>query len=563
MSKRISIILLSVTVLLAVWVFVSMLVINPQGDEVEERLAGQVASRLAEDEDFLEGVSSKVEEEIPGYITAWTESDAFKAILNDIKARMVAETVAGLLDGPMLDVLSDAAIVRLGTAEGAIQQPALDKLTARVAGQIEASYLEAQVIGVLEENKDALVDSFLKGMISAYTGLPAEERAAQIEAPVLEVYGRNEALFADDVQALIEAARPDIEAEVLALYAKYGKALADEINAQHEIADEVQAIVDANALDVEELTASIIARHDITEEVQAMIEEARPDIEAEVLALYAKYGEALADEIISKHVITAEVQTMIDNSLLTIETEILELAEEYGEDPVTEVIAQRVIMDEVQAMIDAAAPDIEELTAYIIAQHDITGEVQAMIEEARPDIEAEVLALYAKYGEALADEIIAKHVITDEVQAIIDANALDVEALTASIIAQHDITEEVSAMIEEAKEEPVDIEAEVLALYEKYGETLAAEIIQAHEDLIDYEALVDEAADRLKEEILALLEAGESEEEAVEAVASKYGIAAPVFGEAVTEEAGTEEYNEYRAAYKAEALSSVLAIIGE
>ena len=634
MSKRLSIVLLTVTVLVAVWTFVSMLVVDPMNDEaLSESVAEQAALLLVEDEDFLDGVSAKVEEAVPGYVAEWAESDAFRALLNDLKAQMVSETVAELMDGPMADVLADIALLRLGNEEGPVSKYAMERLTGKVAGTVDLLVqeslpdLEAEFLALYAKYGNSIAADVLarQDITDEVNALIAEakEEPVDLESEVLALYAKyGKALAADilshlditdevqamidesaidvdeltasiiaqhditaEVQAMIEDAKEepvDLESEIFALYAKYGRALAKDILSQLDITAEVQAMIDESAIDVDELTASIIAQHDITAEVQAMIEDAKeepvdlesevfalyakygralaadilsqlditdevqamidesaidvdeltasiiaqhdtevqamidantastlatvetmieesqPDLEKEVLLLYDKYAKALANEIISKHVITNEVQAMINASLLDLQNEIVALDEQYGSENISGLFEKNVILDEVQAMIDESALDVDELTASIIAQHDIEVQamidanttstlatVETMIEESQPDIEKEVLLLYDKYGKALANEIIAQHDITEDVQALIDANAVDTDALTAAILS------EVEVMIEDAKEEPIDLEAEVLALYAKYAKALADEIIAQHDITEDVQALID------------------------------------------------------------------------
>ena len=609
MSKRLSIVLLTVTVLVAVWTFVSMLVVDPMNDEaLSESVAEQAALLLVEDEDFLDGVSAKVEEAVPGYVAEWAESDAFRALLNDLKAQMVSETVAELMDGPMADVLADIALLRLGNEEGPVSKYAMERLTGKVAGTVDLLVqeslpdLEAEFLALYAKYGNSIAADVLarQDITDEVNALIAEakEEPVDLESEVLALYAKyGKALAADilshlditaEVQAMIEDAKEepvDLESEIFALYAKYGRALAKDILSQLDITAEVQAMIDESAIDVDELTASIIAQHDITAEVQAMIEEAKeepvdleseifalyakygralaadilsqlditaevqamidesaidvealtasiiaqhgigvqamidantastlatvetmieesqPDLEKEVLLLYDKYAKALANEIISKHVITNEVQAMINASLLDLQNEIVALDEQYGSENISGLFEKNVILDEVQAMIDASALDVDELTASIIAQHDIgvqamidanttstLATVETMIEESQPDLEKEVLLLYDKYGRALADEIIAQHDITADVQALIDANAVDTDALTASILS------DVEVMIEDAKEEPIDLEAEVLLLYAKYAKALANEIIAQHDITAEVQAQIDASA---------------------------------------------------------------------
>ena len=563
MSKRLSIVLLTVTVLVAVWTFVSMLVVDPMNDEaLSESVAEQAALLLVEDEDFLDGVSAKVEEAVPGYVAEWAESDAFRALLNDLKAQMVSETVAELMDGPMADVLADTALLRFGNEEGPVSKYAMERLTGKVAGTVDLLVqeslpdLEAEFLALYAKYGNSIAADVLarQDITDEVNALIAEakEEPVDLESEVLALYAKyGKALAADilsqlditaevqamidesaidvdeltasiiaqhditaEVQAMIEEAKEepvDLESEVFALYAKYGRALAKDILSQLDITAEVQAMIDESAIDVEALTASIIAQHDIGVQamidanttstlamVETMIEESQPDLEKEVLLLYDKYAKALANEIISKHVITNEVQAMINASLLDLQNEIVALDEQYGSENISGLFEKNVILDEVQAMIDESALDVDELTASIIAQHDIEVQamidanttstlatVETMIEESQPDLEKEVLLLYDKYGKALADEIIAQHDITEDVQALIDANAVDTDALTASILS------DVEVMIEDAKEEPIDLEAEVLALYAKYAKALADEIIAQHDITEDVQALID------------------------------------------------------------------------
>ena len=506
MGKKISIVLLTVTFLVAVWTFVSMLNVDPEEDvkaalAAEERIAGQVAARLLGDEAFLADVSAKVETAVPGYVAEWVSSDAFKAMINELKVKVVTETVATLMDGDMLNVIADAALARLAAEDSPMHQNALAALAGRVAGELD---IEAQVLAMLEEAKPGLIEAALAEVL----GIPAEEKAEIIEAAVLTVYENHQ----DEI--------------------------AEGIIAKHETAAETEAMIDSSLLSLraelaalnEEYTAKLL------EEVNLLIAQSRPDIEKEALALYEKYGDALSAEIIAKHDITAEVAALIEESKeapVDVELEVLALYEKYG----------------------------EALAAEIIAKHDITAEVAALIEESKEapvDVEAEVLALYEKYGEALSREIIAKHDITAEVAALIEESKeapVDVElevlalyekygdALAAEIISKHDITAEVAALIEESKEAPVDIEAEVLALYEKYGDALSAEIIAKHDITAELEALI--ASITVEEEAAASI------------------MASPAFGDAVVTETGSDEYNAYRSSLKSEALSQILSIIGE
>ena len=357
--KKLRIVLLAITAVIAVFSFSTMLAVRPgqhsavleaarerqrvpilsvtepletNTDQIaeEERIARLVADILISDDAFIGGVSDKVEAAIPGYITEWVESDEFSAIMDEALENSITEIVdrviAELVTDENIDYVASIVAERLGTSEEEVYVTAFSRIATRVLSMLTLPDgneldIESVVRSMYFANRDAIIYDVVSDAIAQYDELTTEEK--------IELLATDEqaaAIYADEREYIIA----DIVGSIIEQY----DALTTEEKIGLLATDEQAATIYADERDyiIADIIGAAVAEYDALTTDEKIEVLSADDI---ILALYGYNREALMDDIAYELVsriedLTAEEKAELFGSV-DVAAEVIELYEENKE----------------------------------------------------------------------------------------------------------------------------------------------------------------------------------------------------------------------------------------
>ena len=256
--KKLRIVLLAITAVLAVFSFSTMLAVRPgqhsavleaarerqrvpilsvtepletNTDQIaeEERIARLVADILLSDGAFIGGVSDQVEAAIPGYITEWVQSEEFAAImdkaLEDSISEIVDRVITELVTDENLDYVASIVADRLGTSEEEVYVAAFSRIATRVLSMLtlpdgDELDIESAVRSLYASNRDAIIYDIVSAAVAQYDALSTEEKIELLatDEQAVEIYAdEREFIISDIVDSIVEQYSALTTAEKIAI----------------------------------------------------------------------------------------------------------------------------------------------------------------------------------------------------------------------------------------------------------------------------------------------------------------------------------------------------------
>ena len=322
--KKLRIVLLAITAVLAVFSFSTMLAVRPgqhsavleaarerqrvpilsvtepletNTDQIaeEERIARLVVDILLSDEAFIGGVSDQVEAAIPGYITEWVQGEEFAAImdkaLEDSISEIVDRVITELVTDENLDYVASIVADRLGTSEEEVYVAAFSRIATRVLSMLtlpdgDELDIESAVRSLYASNRDAIIYDIVSAAVAQYDALTTKEKI--------------DLLATDDQAVDIYAAErdyiiSDIIAEAIAQY----DALTTEEKIELLATDEQAVEIYAAERDyiISDIISAAVAQYDALTTEEKIEVLAAEDI---IMALYGSNRDALMDDIVAE-----------------------------------------------------------------------------------------------------------------------------------------------------------------------------------------------------------------------------------------------------------------------
>ena len=413
--KKLRIVLLAITAVLAVFSFSTMLAVRPgqhsavleaarerqrvpilsvtepletNTDQIaeEERIARLVADILLSDEAFIGGVSDQVEAAIPGYITEWVQSEEFAAImdkaLEDSISEIVDRVITELVTDENLDYVASIVADRLGTSEEEVYVAAFSRIATRVLSMLtlpdgDELDIESAVRSLYASNRDAIIYDIVSAAVAQYDALSTEEKIELLatDEQAVEIYAdEREFIISDIVDSIVEQYSALTTEEKIAILSTDDQAV-DIYAAERDyiISDIIaEAIAQYGALTTEEKI-----------ELLATDEQA--------VEIYAAERDYIISDIISAAVAQYDALTTEEKiEVLAAEDIIMAL---YGSN-------RDALMDDIVAeLLSRIEPLTDEEKAALFGSADVEAEVIALYEANKEYIVEEFLdIILAKYG---------------------------------------------------------------------------------------------------------------------------------------------------------------------
>ena len=413
--KKLRIVLLAITAVLAVFSFSTMLAVRPgqhsavleaarerqrvpilsvtepletNTDQIaeEERIARLVADILLSDEAFIGGVSDQVEAAIPGYITEWVQSEEFATIMDKALEESISEIVdrviTELVTDENLDYVASIVADRLGTSEEEVYVAAFSRIATRVLSMLtlpdgDELDIESAVRSLYASNRDAIIYDIVSAAVAQYDALSTEEKIELLatDEQAVEIYAdEREFIISDIVDSIVEQYSALTTEEKIDLLATDDQAV-DIYAAERDyiISDIIaEAIAQYGALTTEEKI-----------ELLATDEQA--------VEIYAAERDYIISDIISAAVAQYDALTTEEKiEVLAAEDIIMAL---YGSN-------RDALMDDIVAeLLSRIEPLTDEEKAALFGSADVEAEVIALYEANKEYIVEEFLdIILAKYG---------------------------------------------------------------------------------------------------------------------------------------------------------------------
>ena len=413
--KKLRIVLLAITAVLAVFSFSTMLAVRPgqhsavleaarerqrvpilsvtepletNTDQIaeEERIARLVADILLSDEAFIGGVSDQVEAAIPGYITEWVQSEEFAAImdkaLEDSISEIVDRVITELVTDENLDYVASIVADRLGTSEEEVYVAAFSRIATRVLSMLtlpdgDELDIESAVRSLYASNRDAIIYDIVSAAVAQYDALSTEEKIELLatDEQAVEIYAdEREFIISDIVDSIVEQYSALTTEEKIAILSTDDQAV-DIYAAERDYI-------------ISDIIAEAIAQYDAltTEE---KIELLATDEQA--VEIYAAERDYIISDIISAAVAQYDALTTEEKiEVLAAEDIIMAL---YGSN-------RDALMDDIVAeLLSRIEPLTDEEKAALFGSADVEAEVIALYEANKEYIVEEFLdIILAKYG---------------------------------------------------------------------------------------------------------------------------------------------------------------------
>ena len=413
--KKLRIVLLAITAVLAVFSFSTMLAVRPgqhsavleaarerqrvpilsvtepletNTDQIaeEERIARLVADILLSDEAFIGGVSDQVEAAIPGYITEWVQSEEFAAImdkaLEDSISEIVDRVITELVTDENLDYVASIVADRLGTSEEEVYVAAFSRIATRVLSMLtlpdgDELDIESAVRSLYASNRDAIIYDIVSAAVAQYDALSTEEKIELLatDEQAVEIYAdEREFIISDIVDSIVEQYSALTTEEKIDLLATDDQAV-DIYAAERDYI-------------ISDIVSAAVAQYDAltTEE---KIELLATDEQA--VEIYAAERDYIISDIISAAVAQYDALTTEEKiEVLAAEDIIMAL---YGSN-------RDALMDDIVAeLLSRIEPLTDEEKAALFGSADVEAEVIALYEANKEYIVEEFLdIILAKYG---------------------------------------------------------------------------------------------------------------------------------------------------------------------
>ena len=516
--KKLRIVLLAITAVLAVFSFSTMLAVRPgqhsavleaarerqrvpilsvtepletNTDQIaeEERIARLVADILLSDEAFIGGVSDQVEAAIPGYITEWVQSEEFAAImdkaLEDSISEIVDRVITELVTDENLDYVASIVADRLGTSEEEVYVAAFSRIATRVLSMLtlpdgDELDIESAVRSLYASNRDAIIYDIVSAAVAQYDALSTEEKIELLatDEQAVEIYAdEREFIISDIVDSIVEQYSALTTEEKIAILSTDDQAV-DIYTAERDYI-------------ISDIVSAAVAQYD------ALTTEEKIDLLAtddQAVDIYAAERDYIISDIIAEAIAQYDALT-------------------------TEEKIELLATDEQAVEIYAAERDyiISDIISAAVAQYDALTTEEKIEVLAAEDI---IMALYGSNRDALMDDIVAE--LLSRIEPLTD--------------------EEKAALFGSA-----DVEAEVIALYEANKEYIVEEFL----DII------------LAKYGTTPSTASYEEPEPVEEPASRPIITVPVFDPtpSVSDDASAEEYMDARSSAREAEIARLLEYI--
>ncbi len=419
--KKLRIVLLAITAVLAVFSFSTMLAVRPgqhsavleaarerqrvpilsvtepletNTDQIaeEERIARLVADILLSDEAFIGGVSDQVEAAIPGYVTEWVQGEEFAAImdkaLEDSISEIVDRVIAELVTDENLEYVASIVAERLGTSEEEVYAAAFSRIATRVLAMLTLPDgnefdIESAVRSLYAANRDAIISDIVTAAVAQYDALTTEEKIDLLatDEQAVEIYAaEREFVISDIVDSIIEQYNALTTEEKIALLSTDDQAVEIYANERDYI--------------ISDIVAEAIAQYDAltTEEKIALL-----STDDQAVEIYANERDYIISDIVSAAVAEYDALTTEEKiEVLSAEDIIMAL---YGDN-------RDALMDDIVAELVSRVEGLtDEEKAALFGSADVEAEVIALYEANKEYIVEEFLdIILAKYGTTPATE---------------------------------------------------------------------------------------------------------------------------------------------------------------
>ena len=559
--KKLRIVLLAITAVLAVFSFSTMLAVRPgqhsavleaarerqrvpilsvtepletNTDQIaeEERIARLVADILLSDEAFIGGVSDQVEAAIPGYVTEWVQSEEFAAImdkaLEDSISEIVDRVIAELVTDENLEYVASIVAERLGTSEEEVYAAAFSRIATRVLAMLTLPDgnefdIESAVRSLYAANRDAIISDIVTAAVAQYDALTTEEKIDLLatDEQAVEIYAaEREFVISDIVDSIIEQYNALTTEEKIALLSTDDQAVEIYANERDYI--------------ISDIVAEAIAQYDAltTEEKIALL-----STDDQAVKIYANERDYIISDIVAEAIARYDALTTEEKiALLSTDDQAVEIYANERDYIISDIVAEAIARydaltteekiallstDDQAVEIYANERDfiISDIVSAAVAEYDaLTTEEKIEVLSAE-DI---IMALYGDNRDALMDDIVAE--LVSRVDGLTD--------------------EEKAALFGSA-----DVETEVIALYEANKEYIVEEFL----DIILAKYGTTPATESYQEE----------PEQPSEEPASRPIITVPVFDPtpSVSNDASAEEYMEARSSAREAEIARLLEYI--